>query len=544
MGGPDHAFGLDKGPIYAREVRVETGNFSGNLSSLDDTVQKALDTLDNLVASGAAIGGNITGGTNTYVLYVNPSGKIAQSDTLRVVSDGIEFGSDPSFHDVVFGQDRVGGESGFTMRDDDATLAIYYLSANHYGYGGGSPDFPSIRVIDGETFLSGDLNVGQGNVVPHNIKLYDAPQSYVLFHFDDTVDFTGFTISTDHVIGFQDITMNPNEGSFIVTSIAGGNQFVCSQSGIQLNPVIGTGIAIILDAGDLTVTASSGSVSFNTVLNVPSIALVQTISSDDSDLTITATNSGALNLNSQGQSVNVNPGDGFNVNASAGSIAMTSGGQYTFNGGGTANWAFVGIPEIDLSNSDITDSLGSAGGANTLFTSLGGSSNGTKWQSAASLGLLTTIPWDAPGTIGSTTPNTGKFTTLATTGAITKVNNINTAGSQGVWAVRAASDQPAQTTGQTITTFTPGSTGSFIISGYLNITAVTLDVIKMTITYKDENGTSQTITPLSSLNIVGNNSFTTGEIRCSANIITVASSLTTGTGSITYDQGATITQLR
>jgi len=37
------------------EVTVSTTNFDNNLSSADDTVQKALDTLDNMVGGGTAV---------------------------------------------------------------------------------------------------------------------------------------------------------------------------------------------------------------------------------------------------------------------------------------------------------------------------------------------------------------------------------------------------------------------------------------------------------------------------------------------------------
>lgn len=245
-------------------------------------------------------------------------------------------------------------------------------------------------------------------------------------------------------------------------------------------------------------------------------------------------------------STTINSGGDFNVQASAGSINFEAGGNIIFNGDGTASLSIQGVPDIFLETSNLNDSIGIPGNSNDILTSLGGS-GGVVWKSAASLGLLTSIPWATPGTIGSTTPNTGAFTTLVNTthsmsGLLIKYNNVNTSG-YGTWVIRARNNQSAQTTGQTICTFTPGATGSFIVTGYLNITAVSLDVIKITVTYKDENGASQTLTPLSGLAAIGNNGFTTGEIRCNNTVITVASTLTTGTGSITYDQGAGITQV-
>ena len=44
----------------ATEVTTDTTNFGGNLSSLDDTVQDALDTIDNFTLGGGGGGGSTT----------------------------------------------------------------------------------------------------------------------------------------------------------------------------------------------------------------------------------------------------------------------------------------------------------------------------------------------------------------------------------------------------------------------------------------------------------------------------------------------------
>ena len=126
---------------------------------------------------------------------------------------------------------------------------------------------------------------------------------------------------------------------------------------------------------------------------------------------------------------------------------------------------------------------------------------------------------------------------------INNYNGISTAGN-GVAVIVGSGNTVGATTGvASVATFTPGATGSFNITGYLNITAVTLDVVKLTITYKDIHGTTQTLTPLSGLAAIGTNSFNTGQIRAaSGTAILVATTLTTSTGSIAYDVGATILQ--
>lgn len=115
-----------------------------------------------------------------------------------------------------------------------------------------------------------------------------------------------------------------------------------------------------------------------------------------------------------------------------------------------------------------------------------------------------------------------------------------------------ASDLTAQTTANTsVATYTTPAIGTYRIGGYVNITAVTIDVIEMQVTYTDENSTSQTANFFTQgatsalLSAIGNSAFPTMDIRCkSGTAITVKTTLTTGTGTISYDTGATIQKLR
>lgn len=264
-------------------------------------------------------------------------------------------------------------------------------------------------------------------------------------------------------------------------------------------------------------------------------------------------NSGQITMASPGGNAEILISAGSDINLSTGdtSIDISEGSGLTFTDSGGAGINFYSGGASLTVNCDaqfqsgtwagliglhggIEDPSFSQGTAGQVATSTGAGS----WHWAAGV----TVDWNNPGTLGATTPNTVKATTVATTGKVITYNNVATAGG-GIPVIRAQAQQPAQTTGQTICTFTPGATGTFIVSGFVNITAVTLDVIKLTVTYKDRNGTSQTLTPLSGLGAIGNNSFSTGEIQCNNTVITVATTLTTGTGSITYDDGATIMQL-
>lgn len=110
--------------------------------------------------------------------------------------------------------------------------------------------------------------------------------------------------------------------------------------------------------------------------------------------------------------------------------------------------------------------------------------------------------------------------------------------------IQASADLTAQTTAGNITTFTVGaSTATFNVSSYINVTAVSVDVIQGQITYTDENNTAQTIS-LSNISAIGNSTYNPITIRAkNGTVITVKTNLTTGAGSITFDAGARIMQM-
>jgi hypothetical protein len=107
----------------------------------------------------------------------------------------------------------------------------------------------------------------------------------------------------------------------------------------------------------------------------------------------------------------------------------------------------------------------------------------------------------------------------------------------------ASSDFTAQTTAGTITSVTSAAaTSTYNVGAYLNVTAVTTDVIEVQIIFTDENNTAQTIT-LPTVSTTGYVSMTPQIIRVKASTtITVKTTLTTGVGSITFDTGAYITK--
>ena len=146
------------------------------------------------------------------------------------------------------------------------------------------------------------------------------------------------------------------------------------------------------------------------------------------------------------------------------------------------------------------------------------------------------------------TPIAGTGITIDNTDPINPIINANAN------ILKAGADFVAQTTAvSSVATYTVGaSSGSFQVSAYLNITAVTLNVIQMSVDYTDENNVARNRnffgmgTTAAGLSAIGNSNYAVmGEIRCkAATAITVKTTLTTATGTITYDVGASITQIR
>ncbi len=86
--------------VDAANVGVDTTNFAGNLSSLDDTLQKALETLDDLTFPNAddflhlAAPDQIVTQTPTFSGGLNSSGDIALASGKKIYTDN----SKTSYH--------------------------------------------------------------------------------------------------------------------------------------------------------------------------------------------------------------------------------------------------------------------------------------------------------------------------------------------------------------------------------------------------------------------------------------------------------------
>jgi hypothetical protein len=85
-------------------------------------------------------------------------------------------------------------------------------------------------------------------------------------------------------------------------------------------------------------------------------------------------------------------------------------------------------------------------------------------------------------------------------------------------------------------------TNTYQVGGYINVTAVTLDVVQAKVIFTDEKGTSQTVALMSSgVGAIQFSSMVTSQIRAKGGTtITLQATLTTGTGSITFDCGGNL----
>jgi len=188
---------------------------------------------------------------------------------------------------------------------------------------------------------------------------------------------------------------------------------------------------------------------------------------------------------------------------------VTAGATTTVLHGGTSGGAYTQVLTADIASANVTLPKLATQANNTVVGNVSGSSASPAALTASQVASL----------IASSAP-----TSIALT--------------------QASNDLTAQTTAGNITTFTVGaSTATFNISAYLNVTAISTDVIQVQVMYTDENNTSQTVS-YTTLNSISDSNYNPVTIRAkNGTVITVKTNLTVGAGSVTYDAGARITQL-
>lgn len=226
------------------------------------------------------------------------------------------------------------------------------------------------------------------------------------------------------------------------------------------------------------------------------------------------------------------------VNASYGSVVV---GRQTATMAGSGTHEWIANFVINPLGTILGSGAAISNTASLLIDgpSAGGVNNYALAIRSGAIGILT-----APSTSAATYD---VLTRNSSSGVVEKVLSTSLS-----WLV-ASADLTAQTAAVTsLATYTVGaSTGTFRVGGYVNITAVTLDVIQFQCTFTDETNTAQTLVfyPMGAtaagLSTTGFNALSDATIRCkNGTAITLKTVLTTGTGSITYDVGGQIQQLR
>jgi hypothetical protein len=116
----------------------------------------------------------------------------------------------------------------------------------------------------------------------------------------------------------------------------------------------------------------------------------------------------------------------------------------------------------------------------------------------------------------------------------------------GILATAASADLTSKTTATTtvVSFANSASAATFKVGAYLTVNSVTTDVVNMRIAWTDENNTAQ-IFNYSNISTTGYNNQAELNIRVKASTtITVSTILTTSSGSINYDVGASIMQIK
>lgn len=351
------------------------------------------------------------------------------------------------------------------------------------------------------------------------------------------------------------------------------------------------GFAARFEAGTISSTGSGGTIASSgdytfaqTTLTSPTNAttltthgLVYIAGASVASTGVTITNNVALwvaggqSLFAGGMSTNVSP-TAANLYGVGGSAASSS-NQASIGFGGSNNVMFHG-----LVNGGTSTTIGSSAqnAANFIFgsTPYTTSTSGTNaWIANVVVNAVGSITTGAGGTAASNSAslyingqngnatlnyNIVSYSPGASTNnawfkyGTTRVSALRIDSVTNIAVTQAQNDVTGQTAANTsIATFTTTAAGTYRIGGYVNITAVAVDIIEMQVTYTDENNTAQTANFFTQgatsalLSAVGNSVYPTMDLRVkSGGVITVKTTLTTGGGSITYDAGATITQLR
>jgi hypothetical protein len=221
-------------PNRARQIRTDVTNFDSNLSSTDTTVQKALETLDELVAGGGSGSGNVGIGTVNYMpVYVGIS-TLGPSNMVHVAGNiGIDGtpterllvrNSNTSSSDGI----RIDANNPSSGCTSNMVLLLHFNGANG-----------DITTTDSNCAGSAKTATANGNVA---LTTSDKQFGSASSTFDGTGDYWSFADSADWVFGSTPLTMsvwwkpavNAVTNSFVSQFVDGNNVmrwFCTPQSG-------------------------------------------------------------------------------------------------------------------------------------------------------------------------------------------------------------------------------------------------------------------------------------------------------------------------
>lgn len=338
-----------KGKFEAKEVTPSTTNFNHNLSTADNTVQKALDTLDNLIIpSGITIDSTtISSGTDLCVLF-QKNGKVSQSQFGKFDPDGNGSGGG------LFIADGGAGYPGFQINFETSQVAKIYWD-NDLGF----THFDSAaQVAFGSNVFLGDtaLMAGYGVWSSSSISLFNSATFNVGFNenpskvnmFSESGDGLGIlsvgdanlaelfkvagSTSSSYTISFGDVDVENADSLFTITN----NSFTF------LNGIMTVSAGIKGTATNDSATAGNvGQVSTSTV----------TIASGTSLTTATAANIRTLSLTAGDWMVSGNVNFGATTATVTGTSAGISSTSATLPTDGTEVYSGVQVTVVSETDS-------------------------------------------------------------------------------------------------------------------------------------------------------------------------------------------------
>lgn len=415
-----------------------------------------------------------------------------------------------SSNSVAFGTSASAGQNAFAC-GNSATAGTFSISVGYVSSATGGTD---IAIGFGATSAGNDAaavgvssNISSGSnfgaVFGYNNRLQNTSTSSLSAGYSNTIN----NSLTAQIIGANSTITSSN------------NSTICGPSG--------------------TITSSAAS---------QILGLSNSITSSSTSLAAGYNNSISSSPNSYvlGQSNTVSGASGGFGTFTFGAGNNISGiSSFAIGQGISVGAGFMGIgygstgPTITLNSN--TNRIGINQGTPAFLFDINGTLNAKIYRfQGSSSGAVTVQPAAAAGSWTWTIP-----TTAGTANYFLQTDGAGVTTWASAATIQAHNDLTAQSAAvSSLCTFTPSATGTFEVGGYLTVTAVSLDVIALQVTYIDETSTSRTLSLLAGISATGVNNASTMAIRAKiSTAITVKTTLTTGTGSITYDVGGFIKQI-